>query len=157
LCGILVDEYVAAYPPPHRGITQSAVDLSKIAELAVAAGEFARLLIDSTGYWSGLQSARSSTLNYSTADGSPNRSYLDLAHYANLCASAIGASAQPAYARLSSALGAAVVAESHNPDMSNAHGLGIYIPSPGAYNPIYASLQFAADTAWEDWLVSMGN
>ena len=157
LCGILCDEYVAAYPPPRRGIVQSAVDLSKITELAGAADEFAALLTQSTAYWGGLQSARNSALNYSTADGSPNRSYLDLVDYASLCASTIGSSAQPAYARLSSAVSAAIVAEAHNPDTPNARGLGIYIPSPGSYNSTYASLQFAADTAWDDWLISMGN
>jgi len=77
--------------------------------------------------------------------------------YASLCASTIGSSAQPAYARLSSAVSAAIVAEAHNPDTPNARGLGIYIPSPGSYNSTYASLQFAADTAWDDWLISMGN
>jgi hypothetical protein len=154
LCGILCDEYVAAYPPPHRGITHSAVDLSKMAQLANAVDEFATLLIGSTSYWSGLQAARNSALNYSTADGSPNRSYLDLVDYASSCASAIGAPAQPAYATLSSAVRAAVVAESHNPDMSEARGLGIYIPSPGVFNSTYSSLRFAGDTSWDEWLLA---
>ncbi len=155
LCKILVDEYVAAYPPPHRGISHSAVDLSRIEELAAALDEFAKLLMDSPAYLTSLQSARNSTLNYSTADGSPNRSYLDLAHYASLCASVLGESAQSAYQRLSDAVGAAMVAEGYGPDMSNARGLGIYIPSPGAYNPAYDYLQFAADTAWDDVLVTL--
>jgi hypothetical protein len=110
--------------------------------------------MQSTAYSTALQAARNSTLNYSTADGSPNRGYLDLARYASLCASAIGEPAQPAYAELSDAVSAAVIAEAHNSDMANARGIGIYIPSPGAYNSTYASLQFAADTAWDEWLLA---
>ncbi|MGB9620792.1 MAG: clostripain-related cysteine peptidase, partial [Armatimonadota bacterium] len=128
LCEILVNEYVAAYPPPRKGIAHSAVDLSRVGELVGAVDEFARLLIGSGDRRSALESARVSALNYSTADGSANRNYLDLVDYASRCASAIGVSAQGAYARLSQAADRAIVAEAHGPDMRNAHGLGIYVP-----------------------------
>jgi len=152
LCEILVSDYVAAYPLPHKGIAQSALDLSKIGELARAVDGFAVVLIDGTNYSSGLRSVRESTLNYSTADGSPDRGYLDLLDYASRCASIVGTDARPAYAGLSAAAGAAVVAEAHGPDMTGACGVGIYIPRPQAYSAGYASLRFAADTRWDEWL-----
>jgi hypothetical protein len=157
MCGIICEEYAAAYPPPHKGITQSAIELAKIGDVASAASEFALLLRGSTAYWTALGAARGSTLNYSTADGGPNRNYFDLVDYASLCATAIGPLAQAADTRLASAVSSAVVAEVHNPDTPDARGLGIYVPPPGSYNTAYSSLQFAADTSWDEWLRAMGN
>ena len=152
LCKIIVDKYAAAYPQPRKAITQSALDLSKIDQLAAAAGAFAEILLKNAGYASAAQSARESCLNYSTADGSPNRCYVDLVDYAELCTTVIGSSASAALTELRNATSAAVIAEVHNSDTAQARGLGIYVPPPQLFDSRYATLRFAADTTWDEWL-----
>lgn len=150
----IVQDYARTYTAPRRAIIYSALDLSRMDDLAAALDGFARLLIPNGPHTPGLSAARDNSLNYSTADGGINRYYRDPRDYARRCAAAIGPPADAPLAALEAALGAAVVAESHNPDTPAATGLGIYIPSAYHYDPRYEMLTFTAATQWDEWLRS---
>lgn len=152
LARVIVEEYARAYPPPRKAITQCAVDLGMMNDLARAASSFAEVMITAGRGLPQLKQARETAVNYSTADGGANRHYLDLMDYATQCTDALGLDAQDAYQTLKSALGAAVVAESHNPSLANSYGIGIYVPPPGSYDYRYGWLSFAVDTAWDEWI-----
>ena len=153
LCRIIVNQYVTVYPPPTANITQSAFDLTKIDELAQALSGFAQALINNKSTYAGaLASARNDALNYSTLDAGANSSSLDLIDYASRCSGAMGSDVQSAYMNLDNAFNDVLVAEAHNPDLPTAHGLGIYVPSPGSYDSRYGMLTIANDTIWADWI-----
>lgn len=152
LCRTIVDSYSDSYPPPETAITQCALDLSRVDAVARAANSFARALLDSSGV-GGFEMARMNSQKY-VAAGSGGMFYLDLVDYANRCAAVAGPEAKAACDGLVSALSAATVAESHNPDMPAAHGVGVYVPPSGSYDPAYGRLLFAADTVWDEWLRS---
>ena len=151
LCRTIVEAYAAEYPNPHRDITQSAIDLTLIQQVADSASAFATLLrAKASTYSIDLADARDSALNYS-ADATP-RYNVDLLDYANRCSSALGAQATATYSALNSAMNSAVIASIHNLDMPNAHGLAIYVPPPSRYDFRYSELQLASDTEWDEWL-----
>ncbi|MEN6583202.1 MAG: clostripain-related cysteine peptidase [Armatimonadota bacterium] len=156
LCQTIVDRYAAAYPAPYQGITQSAIDLGRISNVADAASSFAQALISSgEGNWTKVKTARESALDYSVCANGIERYSLDLIDYAYKCNINIGtAQIQSAYTDLQSAVSDAIIAETHNPDTSNAHGLAIYVPSPRAYDSRYLQLDLAQDTSWDEWLDS---
>lgn len=154
LCSIIVDSFAAEYPPPRKGITQSAVDLNRISDVADAASSLAQVLSAEAGrYSTALRDARLSALNYSTCTGGDERYSLDLIDYADRCAAAVnGTAAINAAAQLRSALEDAIIAEIHNPDTPTAHGLGVYVPPPTRFDTNYRLLQFASDTLWDEWI-----
>ena len=153
LSRIIVQQYAIEYPDPKANITQSAIDLSKIDNLASAMDTFARMLDAQSNTWgASLAVARVNSLDYSSTSSA--RYNVDLLHYAGLCANAIGAPAAPAYAGISAALADTVIASVHNTDMPDAHGLAVYAPSPVKYDPLYSQLSFARDTFWDNWLES---
>jgi hypothetical protein len=123
-------------------------------DVADAAGAYAKLLITQSVYHTGFEVARAQSLNYVTDGAASIRPSLDLVDYASRCASIVGPDAQAAYSSLAAAVSSATIAESHNSDMPTAHGIGIYVPPAGSYDYKYGKLQFAADTAWDDWLRS---
>jgi hypothetical protein len=151
LCRVIVDCYARTYPPPTTAITQCALDLSRIGDVARAAGSFAQVMMDKSAGLTGFETAREQSLAYL----SHNRSglfYVDLVDYARRCASVLGPEGQAAYGNLASSVSAATVAETHNPDMSASRGIGIYVPPSGFYDFRYGRLLFAADTLWDEWL-----
>lgn len=153
LCRIIVDEFGKAYPAGYVGITQSALDETKIGALASATSRFSDMLIShaaSDGY--ALTTARTAALNYSVLKGGTQRYSLDLLDYATRSAQIIGPDADAALAGLRSALSDAVVRETHNPDTPNAHGLGIYVPPPFQFDYTYNRLRIASDTTWDEWI-----
>ena len=155
LCRLIVQQYAVAYPPPTRSITQSALDLSAIDDVADAVSALAEVLMDNAAtYAAALAQARELSLNYSTLVGCPQRHSIDLRNYAAGCASFLGPDAETALANLSTAMDAALIAETHNPDTSTAHGLAIYLPDPSSYSARYDFLDLAADTWWDDWIRS---
>jgi hypothetical protein len=149
---LLVAQYAAEYPDTGD-ITQSAIDLTRAQDVAMAASIFANVLeTNAASKAVGLAAARSQTLDYATA-GSVQDSR-DLGDYASRCAAVIGSDASLAYTDLKNALSAAVIASIHGPDMPNDHGMAIYIPPPTSYDPRYGQLSLARDTGWDDWLVA---
>lgn len=151
LCRIIVQQYAEEYPSPAHEITQSAIDLGKIEEVATAASSFSELLqANVNNHRMSLATARNETLLYSSSGTS--RYSLDLLDYASRCAAVIGPSASTALTQLEDAMSAATVAAIHNSDMPNAHGLAIYVPPTSGYDSSYKQLMFAHDTSWDEWL-----
>lgn len=149
---ILVAQYVAEYPNT-RSITQSAIDLTRVQDLATAANTFGNVLAANAAKWSSnLAIARVGSLDYATT-GSVRHS-LDLLDYASKCASVIGAPATLAYTDLQDALSAAVIASAHSPDMLDAHGIAIYMPPPLDYDSRYDTLSLSRDTSWDEWITA---
>ncbi|MEN6356373.1 MAG: clostripain-related cysteine peptidase [Armatimonadota bacterium] len=152
LCRVIVNEYAKEYPS-YQGIIQSAVDLRQIASVADAASGFADILRShSSAYAYQLAAARDNALNYSLCNGSSDRDSLDLLDYAYRCTQAIGASADDAYNELEQAIGNAVIAEAHNSDTPNAHGLAVYMPAAVRYDVRYGMLNLAQSTLWDEWI-----
>lgn len=149
LCRMIVAQYGMEYPEPSGNITQSAIDLQRIGDVATAASTFARVLESNAGS-ANLAAARSDSLNYSSSGSNPNSR--DLLDYAYKCADVIGPTANAAYTDLANAVSAAVIASTHNADMPNAHGLAVYVPPPRSYDSRYGRLSLARDTDWDDWL-----
>ena len=149
LCRAIVESYAQTYPAPRRAITQCAVDLSKITNVATAAGNFAEMLATSGVDLSG---ARQTAVNYSSVDGGVDLHYLELIDYAGKCATAVGSGAQASYNSLSEAMASAVVSETHSTDLAASHGVGVYVPAPSAYDFKYGRLRFATDTYWDEWI-----
>jgi hypothetical protein len=156
MCVAIVEDYAKTYPSPHTGITQTAIDLSKIAMVADAAGSFADLLISAP--WESLQlaQARDNTLNYSILSGGSDRDSLDLLDYAAKCADVMGSGATSAYNELEQAVMDSIIAEAHNPDTPNARGLAIYLPPPVKYDIRYRRLDLAHSTSWDEWIQAQG-
>ncbi|MHB9036110.1 MAG: clostripain-related cysteine peptidase [Armatimonadota bacterium] len=153
LCSALVEEYGRAYPSPHQGISQTAVDLSKITNVADAASRFADVLISApSGQSSQLAAARDNALNYSLLSGGSERNSLDLLDYAHRCANALGGSASTAYTELEQAVTDSIVSEMHNPDTPSARGLAVYLPPPMRYDIRYRVLDLAQSTSWDEWI-----
>ncbi len=153
LCNILVEEYARAYPPPRKAITLSAVDLSKMDELARALSNFSQILIaNSASQRNALSNARLSALNYSKATGDFDRYSIDLLDYAGLCAPYLGAEGQDAYQNLADVLSETIIAMHANPDMPKSNGLAIYLPPPHEFDYRYNVLAIAANTLWNEWI-----
>lgn len=147
----IVDAYAAEYPYPRTGITQSALDLSRVSEVTNAMTQLAHVLeANASTQSTALRSARNAALNYSS--GGAQQFSFDLLDYANRCKNAIGTDAQDAYNSLANAMSDMVIASVHNSDMPTANGFGIYIPSPDYYDSRYEQLNIAADTEWDEWL-----
>lgn len=150
MCQTIVQQYAAEYPNPETDITQSAVDLARIGDVATAASDLAGLLIPKASTLSSsLAAARSNSLDYSSNDGYYSH---DLIDYADRCATALGPSANAARLALDSAVTAAVISSIHNNDMPSAHGLAIYVPPPRFYDPRYPELSLSGNTQWDEWL-----
>lgn len=153
LCETIVSQYAKTYPAPRQAITQSALDLSQVADIKTAASQLAQALIsNSAQYADELAAARSTALNYSTASDSANRYNLDLIDYAYKCSTALGSDVDSAYLSLLSAVQSATVAETHNPDMPNSTGLAVYVPPPTGYDSRYNLLDISSDSQWDNWL-----
>jgi hypothetical protein len=151
LATVIVQQYAAEYPEPEENITQSAVDLGAIGNVATAASGFAGVLCSNASTWPAeLAEARSESLDY--ASMGTRRYSLDLLDYAARCAAVIGPAANAAYTQVQASLSAAVVASVHNSDMPNAHGLAIYVPPPADYDNSYEQLSLAHNTLWDEWL-----
>jgi len=150
LSRIIVQQYAAEYAG-DGGITLSAVDMSKVSNVAGAASAFAGILsANADALPASLADARTHSLDYTA--GGTRRYSLDLLDYTSRCADVIGNDASGAYADLEAACGAAVIASIHSPDLAKAHGLAIYVPSPSRFDGDYETLALAHDTLWDEWL-----
>lgn len=150
---IIVSEYAKAYPAPYKGITHSALDLSKIEDVSSAVSAFADVLRTAPSNAAAqLSSARTATLDYSICNSGADRDSLDIIDYATRCSDALGGTAAGELDTLTQAINAAIVAEVHNSDTPSAHGLAIYIPAPNRYDTDYQLLHFAQNTMWNEWL-----
>jgi hypothetical protein len=133
------------------GLTQSAVALDRMDNLALAVDGFARALATAMPTYSAqITAARTQAQAYAYPENK------DLYDFARLINQSVPQAAvtQASQAVMTSITGA-VFAEAHNTPRANSHGLAIFIPSSTNYQyyrPDYAQLEFATNTAWDEWL-----
>jgi len=133
------------------GLTQSAVALDQMDNVALNVDTFARALATANAAFSAqIASARTQAQHYAYFDNK------DLVNFAQLISQLVPqANVTSAAQGVMTAVDSAVFAEDHNQPLANSHGLAIYIPNQSTfalYAPAYEQLEFALNTAWDDWL-----
>ena len=155
LSATIVRRYVRAYKWTWQGVTQSAIDLSRLDELVGAIDRLAGALLTALPKIHGapLPDARRRTLSFFKDH------YVDLHHFASNLALASGLPAVRQACmdvmRIIEGKGAKspVIAEAHaGPRMGAARGLSIYFPPSGDPWTLYRELNFAERTRWADFL-----
>jgi len=133
-------------------LTQSAVALDKMDGLALAVDGFARALATAMpAYSAQITSARTQAQRYAYPDNK------DLYDFARLIAQLVPQSnVVQAAQTVTTTVDDAVIAEDHNLPARNSHGLAIFVPKStdytSYYRPTYQVLEFATNTAWDEWL-----
>lgn len=133
------------------GLTQSAVALDQMDNVALAVDTFARALATANAQFSAqIVSARTQAQHYAYFDNK------DLFNFAQLISQLVPqANVTSAAQGVMTAVNSAVLVEDHNQALAKSHGLAIYIPNRSTftlYAPAYEQLEFARNTAWDDWL-----
>ena len=134
----------------NNNLTQSALDTSRLSNLASKIDSFATTLeANLSAVRDGAIFARRNAESYAYPDNK------DLWHYAelikqNTTSTAVKNSATDVQTAISSAL----IAEDHGTINGNSHGIAIYVPSPIGYLSSYSSLALARATGWDQWLVN---
>jgi len=145
----IVNDYINSYDP-SLGITQSAVRLGLIDELATAIDSFAQAMTSATGDWSAIGTARSQAQEYFYDY------YIDLYHFAQLVNqdASISQAVRDAASAVMTAVDNAVIAEGHTASVANSNGLSIYYPETVTdYSSDYETfVVFTTDTQWDDFL-----
>ncbi|HXG23745.1 MAG TPA: clostripain-related cysteine peptidase, partial [Chthonomonadales bacterium] len=128
--------------------TQSAIDLSKMQNVADKVSAFASSLqAHISDSRQAMIDARNNARNYAFPENK------DLVDYADRIKGGTAATDLKAAAdAVRQAVIAAVIAERHGDLSSGSHGLAIYVPAPFNYLSSYANLAFARATAWDEWL-----
>jgi len=147
-----VDAYIASYKPTDA-VTQSALDLSKIAPVTEALDEFCKVLIPAVGDASktlGIIRARNTAQSFDTPE------YVDLVDFAvRLGITSKDAKVKAAAAAFTKAVEASgfVVANGAKGKLlTGCHGVSIYFPVVKPISPLYASLDFAQQSQWVKFL-----
>lgn len=131
-------------------ITQSAVALSKMANVASKLDGFARLLkLYGSSYASELVAARRNAESYLYWDNK------DLVHYAELVRTAsVPSDLKAAAQSLQQAVREAVLINRAGTRHPSSNGLAIYLPDPSSYLLSYTNLALSRVTQWDEWLQS---
>lgn len=128
--------------------TQSAVDLSRLPQVATALDGFAQsLMFHATTDGAAIRDARRRAENYAYVDNK------DLWHFAELLrTTATSSGLRTAASAVQTALSSAIIANAHGSRHPNSHGLAIYLPEPASYLMNYTNLALARVTRWDEWL-----
>jgi hypothetical protein len=153
-----VDAMVNHPPYQTAKITQSVLDTSKLSALATATSNLANQLIANSAFLTELiPQVRQTAQGYSTTV-SPPRYYRDLWDVAEkLKLGTDVTSVKQACQDVQNAIASALVWEGHNSLSPGSKGISIdFTPGNIFMNSVtdYSRLSFAADTLWEDWLVT---
>jgi clostripain len=148
----IVNDYLDSYSSSWD-ITQSAVNLDYVEALSTAVDSFAQAMINATGSWDAIKTARSSTQEYYYYY------YIDLYHFAQLVNqdATISQSVRDAASEVMTAVTNAIIAEGHTASVAGSHGISIYYPETSAnYYPDYETdVLFTTDTHWDDFLYAI--
>ncbi len=130
--------FIQAYPNASD-ITQSVIDLSKMASVATALDSFGSVLkAHVTDQQSVITNARNGAQSYAYPDNK------DLYHFADLIRTTTTASdLQQAAFNVEASLrgtGKAVIYSGHGPSQTNSFGMAIYVPAPADYLTTYSNL-----------------
>ena len=160
LATTIVEKYGASYGP-GSGVTQSAVDVSKLAGVVAAIDAFTG---SATSEWDKLKTARANAQQYHVA-GYESFWGTDLWDYANRVHSGVSSSdIKTAASNLKAAIDAFVVAEFHGSQRPGSHGTAIYFPKTKAARDddpehtaytdanTYQPVDFVKDHQWDNWL-----
>jgi Clostripain family len=147
----IVDHYVDSYR--SGSITQAALDLSRLEDVARAVDAFAKALtkaIRSAAEYTAVAKALNATQRFDTPD------FVDLGHFCQELAKRSKAAAVKSTAKATldalQAQNGFVLAERHKGmGVGNASGAAIYFPR-GPVNKVYGRLDFAKATAWRAFL-----
>lgn len=128
--------------------TQSAVDLSRLPQVATALDGFAQsLMFHASADGAAIRDARRRAENYAYVDNK------DLWHFAELLrTTATSSGLRTAASAVQTALSSAIIANAHGSRHPNSHGLAIYLPEPASYLMNYTNLALARVTRWDEWL-----
>jgi hypothetical protein len=162
LAGTIVTEYVDFYTPPYdKGITQSAVDISKLSNLVDKINTFAA---KATTEWSILKTARLNSRQYHP----PSYTVfwgVDLGDFADKVYNTVTTEDIKAAALdLKNAINDFVVKERHSSDMTGSNGIAIYFPpDKDTFNNdpqhtgyeesnTFMPVDFVLSEKWDNWL-----
>jgi hypothetical protein len=153
LCAVIVDKYIASYPP-SEGVTQSACNLGKADALAKAMSGLAKALSSALGTDAGRQGillARTQVQSYEVADN------VDLADLCRLlqrhvgATSVVGSAAQAVLEVVTGSGGFVSKTAFKGRAVGNSNGLAVYFPTRNI-SPLYATLDFSKKTGWGTFL-----
>jgi len=162
LCKVIVTDYVASYSS-DEAVTQSAVDISKLENLAAKIDGFT---VKATGEWANIKAARAAALAYHDP-GYPKLFWgTDLWDFADKVQGLVAsADIKTAANDLKVAIGEFVIAEGHSEAMDGSHGAAIYFPpNKNAFNndPYHSGYEesntfmpvdFVRFSKWDNWLI----
>jgi len=153
----IVEDYVNFYQThfPHLSITQSAIRLNRIDKLVEVLDKLAHLLKDSLPNREALGlifSALRSAQRFSDPD------YVDLVHFCQVLTSQdeegeIGKAARLVTDVLCSKASPVIAEGHHGLNVTNSHGISIYLPSRNL-SPLYHRLEFAQHHTWDEFLTA---
>ncbi|HAV43532.1 TPA: hypothetical protein DCX15_05905 [bacterium] len=125
--------------------TQSAVDLTKMAELSTIVSSFADSM---NSYWNQIKQARNTTQQYYYPD------HVDLYHFADRISKLVPNTEMVNKANMvKDRVKTAVIAEWHGSYRPNSHGLAIYFPKTSvSYYYNSSVIDFPKDTTWDEFL-----
>ncbi len=157
----IVEAYLDFYRNHNPGMpfTQSAVRLEGIEAVAEAVDALAQALmappVGRGGRWGILFDAVRSAQSFT------DRDYIDLAHFCQVLAETapageIGPAAQGVLDLLTGGDSPLVAEGHHGPEVANARGLSIYLPTR-VLSPLYSGLEFAQRHRWDELLDAFVN
>lgn len=158
LADLIVTEYGSSY---SSGITQSAVDISKMGNLLSKVNAFANT---AHGEWSELEAARTNTIQYHPW-WSASCWGVDLWDFADEVHSrVVSPTIKTAALDLKTAIDDFVVSEHHSSNMAGSHGIAIYFPPTQAVfnddpdhtgyeeSNTFMPVDFVKYSKWDNWL-----
>ena len=150
----IVADYIASYGTSGWE-TQSAVNQTKLPELATAVDNFAQVLNGSmSAYYNNIASARVRSESCLW-----DAEYIDLYHFAELVNSSVPdaeVQIRAAATAVMSNITNTVISEAHGLKHPDSHGLTIYFPtSQSSYLTSYENTDFANDTNWDEFLTRL--
>ncbi|MBE0558034.1 MAG: peptidase C11, partial [Proteobacteria bacterium] len=149
LSAVIVDKYLASYPP-NEGVTQSACDLEKSAAVAAAIKDLAAALSGGLGnnaVKQAIMQARAQAQSYEIPEN------IDLADFCTLLMrnsgveAGIKAACQKVIDTVTGKNGMVVKSGSKGASVKNSRGLAIYFPTMNI-SPLYAKLDFTKKSGW---------
>lgn len=157
----IVTDYGASYSSDSSGVTQSAVDISKLSPLVAEINNFANNVNDE---WGSLKAARTNTRQYHSSWSSSSWG-VDLWDFADeVQTRVISPTLQTAAQDLKTAVGNFVISEYHSSNMTGSHGIAIYFPpNQTSFNNdpdhtgydesnTFMPVDFVLYSQWDNWL-----
>lgn len=157
LAEVIVQKYEQSYNGSGESITQSAIDLNLIPDVANKLNLFTQAIITNNTLWDELDQLRLEVDKFAQPE------HKDLWHIADRMQQlSTDANVDAAAANLKTAISNCIIQYySYLPDFPNSKGLAIYFPSATDYNPYYGeasnNIDFMQLNQWDEFLISFFN